>query len=305
MIVDAHAHLWNRVHGRIAGETPVTSKGNGKIRVGEEIMLGMPACLLDCQALADFLVAEMDAAGVDAAVIVQEYLDGEQNDYLLETISRFPDRFFMHGLPNFFCAETLPQQVSALLDCGFRGIKLPAGHLAGKVALDDERLMPAYGMLESVGGVLAVDLSEGQDEVSMMQHILAAYPQLKVALGHFGMPNRGGWPGQLELCRHPNVHIEMGGIVWLYRDEGYPFGSAIKAVRRAIEMVGIDKIMWGSDWPRTMVDFTYRQSLDFLRWSEAFTSDENDLMLGGNAMRLYGFSLPSTTKELLPRITEG
>lgn len=47
---------------------------------------------------------------------------------------------------------------------------------------------------------------------------------------------------------------------------------------------------WGSDWPRAMVDFTYRQSLDFVEASGEFTESEKSAFLGGNAARLYGLS---------------
>ena len=80
-----------------------------------------------------------------------------------------------------------------------------------------------------------------------MQRILEKHPKLKVAIGHFGMPNREGWPGQLELCRHENLCVEMGGVIWLYRHRGYPFPGAIEAIRRARDTVGIDKLMCGSD----------------------------------------------------------
>ena len=102
MIVDAHMHIWSQVHGMIGNKTPVTPVEKGRIRIGDQEMLGMPAYLLDCGARAEFVVAEFDAAGVECGVVVQEYLDGEQNDYLLEAVDRFPDRFLVHGLPNFF-----------------------------------------------------------------------------------------------------------------------------------------------------------------------------------------------------------
>ena len=118
------------------------------------------------------------------------------------------------------------------------------------------------------------------------------------------MPNRGGWPGQLELCRHKNVYIECGGIIWLYRSEGYPFESGRDALKSAGLKVGYDKIMWGSDWPRTMVDFTYRQSLDFILTDDDIGSEDKAAILGANAAKLYGFKKPRLV-DRIPLITEG
>jgi predicted TIM-barrel fold metal-dependent hydrolase len=306
MIVDAHMHIWNKIHGQIGGKTPVTPIKNGMIKIGDTPLLGMPSSHLDCSAVAQLAIAEFDAAGVDVGVVVQEYMDGPQNEYLLEAMKQFPNRFFGHALPNFFDKQGVAREAAALFAKGFRGLKLCGGHLAAQhLALDDPLFMPIYEQMAAQGAVLAVDLSTGEDQVPAMENILKHWPTLRVAIGHFGMVNRKGWPGQLRLCRHEHVYIETGGIVWLYRHEGYPFPGAISAIEQARREVGLEKLMWGSDWPRTMVDFTYRQSLDFVRKSAAFSEDEKQLLLCGNAVRLYGLAAPSPAAAPVGLITEG
>ena len=225
MIVDAHMHIWRQLNGQIAGKIPVIPLGNGMIRIGQTPLLGMPASHLDCSARAEWAIAEFDAAGVDVGVVVQEYMDGEQNEYLMQTKRAAPDRWVVHGLPNFWDKDAVVGESKALLDRGFDGIKLPGGHLAAaNVALT----IPSSSRSTSKSPsrhVLAVDLSEGEAQVPAMENILSRLPKLKVLIGHFGMPNRNGWPGQLRLCRHANVYLETGGIIWLYRKEGYPFAA--------------------------------------------------------------------------------
>ena len=51
----------------------------------------------------------------------------------------------------------------------------------------------------------------------------------------------------------------------------------------------MEKLMWGSDYPRTITAITYRMSYDFITKSEEFTDDEKRLLLGENARRFYGF----------------
>jgi len=305
MIIDAHIHIWQRVHGRIGGRTPVTAVRDGVIRIGDKPVLGMPPYMHECAALAEHVLAEFEAAGVDVGVVVQEYLDGEQNDYLLDVVARCPNRFFVHGLVDLFNPDRAAAAAKRLFARGFRGLKIPAMHLEGKVALDDPRLMSIYRYMEEAALVLAVDLAEGTGQVPMMKGILDRCPQLKVAIGHFGMPNRRGWPDQLELCRFPNVYIETGGVAWLYRDEGYPFSEALDAILRAVDVVGPEKIMWGSDWPRTMVDFTYRQTLEFVRNSERLDATIKAAILGENAARLYGLKRPARPHKPIAMITEG
>lgn len=90
-------------------------------------------------------------------------------------------------------------------------------------------------------------------------------------------------------CRNPNVFIESGGITWLYNSEFYPFPSAVKAIREAADLVGIDKLMWGSDYPRTICAITYKMSYDFVVKSNAFSDEEKAAFLGRNAVKFYGF----------------
>lgn len=304
MRVDAHLHCWNRLHGRIGRDQPVVALGGGRLRIGAQEVRGMPAELLEGLATAEHALAVLDAHGVDAGVIVQEYLDGEQNDYLLEVQRRLAERFFAYALPDFFRpAPELAAQCAALLDRGFRGLKYCGGHLRGATALDDPALMPIHERLEKQEGFWSLDLCEGDEQVPSVEAVIAAFPRLRIAIGHFGMPTRGGWPAQLRLARHDQVRLETGGIVWLYRDEGWPFARAQGALAYAREEVGAEKLMWGSDWPRTMCDFSYAEALGFLAASPLFSARDKELLLGGVAAEFYGFPEPARPREPLPPIT--
>lgn len=304
MIVDAHMHLWDRVDGRIGGATPVVALRDGRIRVGERELLGMPALLHDCRATAERALAEFDAAGVDVGIVVQEYMDGPQNDYLLEVAARHPQRFFGHALPDFFRPDQVVAESFAWFERGLRGLKLSAAHLLGAVELDDRRFFPLWERMQAEQRVLAADLAAGGAQAPAMERILTCFPRLPVALGHFGMVTRGDWLRQVRLARHEQVYVETGGVLWLFRREGYPFRGAIAAIQRAKAEVGIEKLMWGSDWPRTMVDFTYRQALAFLRDADhALDAAERRALLGANAARLYRLA-PRPERAPLALITE-
>ena len=94
--------------------------------------------------------------------------------------------------------------------------------------------------------------------------------------------------------RHPlvgaGVMIESGGITWLFNDEFYPFKGAVKAIREAAELVGMEKLMWGSDYPRTITAITYKMSYDFVVKSSELTEEDKRLFLGENARNFYGFT---------------
>jgi hypothetical protein len=83
--------------------------------------------------------------------------------------------------------------------------------------------------------------------------------------------------------------VESGGITWLYNSEFYPYPTAIRSIRQAADWVGWDRLMWGSDYPRTITAITYRMSYDFVSKSPELSDEQKALFLGGNAQRFYGF----------------
>jgi len=307
MIIDTHMHLWDRVTGD-TGE-PVHSLGNGMITIGGQKMLGMPPYLLDGRASCELFMSVMDAAGVDAAVVTQEYLDGDQNEYLAGVQKKHPDRFFVHGLLEFRRPDRLADEFQEVNErYGFRGVKLPASYLTEadpRIHLTDSRLMAVFEQMENRGMILSADLASGNAQVEEMREAARSFPDMAIVLGHFAMANREGWQEQLSLAEEPNIYIESGGITWLFRTEGPPFPGAKEAFRVAMERVGTDKLMWGSDFPRTMVDFTYEQTLDFLLHGCLFLSDdEKAAILGSTALKLFGFKKPESERQRPKKITE-
>ena len=51
----------------------------------------------------------------------------------------------------------------------------------------------------------------------------------------------------------------------------------------------MEKLMWGSDYPRTITAITYRMSYDFVTKSTELTDQEKQLFLSDNARRFFGF----------------
>ena len=151
-------------------------------------------------------------------------------------------------------------------------------------------MMQMFHYMEDNGAILSIDLADGDTQVGEMKEIIQECPDLKIAIGHFGMVTRQGWEEQILLARNTNVMIESGGITWLFNSEFYPFKGAVRAIKEAIDMVGEDKLMWGSDYPRTITAITYKMSYDFVQKTEELSEEQKALFLGQNAERFYGFT---------------
>ena len=273
MIIDAHAHLWKKQQGIVNGK-PVFDVGGGKSDFGGEIKQMMPPYMTDGENTVERFLANMDYAGVNGAVITQEYIDGNQDEYLLTCKS---DRIKI-------CALYEEKPLGDI--SGFDGIKICAGRLSDKNLLNH---LEPFRIANENGKFISIDLADGDEQTEMMQEIIDMFPDLKIAIGHFGMVTREGWLEQIKLAKNKNVFIESGGITWLFNSEFYPYPSAIKAIIESAELVGYDKLMWGSDYPRTMTAITYKMSLDFLEKSTEISEENKKLILGENARSFYGF----------------
>lgn len=289
-IIDAHSHLWLRQDTTWNG-LRISPMPNGRsMFLGEERQM-LPPFMIDGVNSAEVFLSNMNYAQVGAAVVVQEFIDGIQNDYLMEVAQKYPDRFFVCGMCDYFHSGFYEQAVS-LIAQGFKGIAIPGHRLLtdeGRVMLNSAEMMRMYRYMEQHHVILSVTLADGDLQVDEMEEVISECPQLRIAIGHFGMPTVEGWREQLLLARHEHVMLESGGITWLYNEEFYPYPSAIRVIREAIDTVGADKLMWGSDYPRTITAITYRMSYDFVLKTKELSDQEKRLFLGENARRFYGF----------------
>jgi L-galactono-1,5-lactonase len=290
-IIDAHAHLWLHQDTEVNG-MKIKTLENGRSLFMGEIRQMVPPFITDGRNTAEIFLSNMDYAQVSAAVITQEYIDGLQNDYLWEVQNNYPHRFLCCGMVDARVSGYL-QHGEALIRKGFKAIKLPAGRLVlpdKRIWLTCDDMMQLFRLMEQNDLLFSVDLADGDLQVAEIEEIIREFPKLRIAIGHFGMVTQSHWLEQIRLARHPNVRIESGGITWLFNDEFYPFKGAVKAIREAAGEVGIEKLMWGSDYPRTITAITYRMSYDFVLKSDELTPEEKAAFLGKNAAAFYGFT---------------
>ncbi len=297
MIIDSHAHLWLQQYAELPDGGRVRQLKNGRADFfGEERQM-LPPFMIDGRNSAEVFLSNMDYAQVSAAVITQEFIDGNQNAYLEDVQTRFPDRFLCCGMCHYLRPGFL-EEAKRLIEKGFRAIAIPAHRLPlegdSRVWLNKGEMLEMFRLMESKGIILSITLAPGDLQVKEMEDVIAACPALKIAIGHFGMVTCPGWQEQIKLARHPGVMIESGGITWLFNSEFYPFEGAVDAIKEAADLVGIEKLMWGSDYPRTITAITYRMSYDFILKTPRLTEAEKLAFLGDNARRFYAFRhLPS------------
>lgn len=279
LIIDAHSHLWLKQNTMVDGKRILSLKNGRSIFMDEEVQM-IPPFIIDGKNTAEVFLSNMDYAQVGGAVVVQEVIDGNQNSYLTEVQQRYPNRFCCMGM------AWNVEEAKSVIDAGLKGIAFP-GHRLKESLLT---LLPVFKLMEKNGLICSMCLADDEQQIGQMAEVIQECPELKVAIGHFGMPTTKSFKSQVLLARlGKHVMIETGGITWLYHPEFYPYPTAVRRICEAAEWVGIERLMWGSDYPRTITAITYRMSYDFIEKSSELSNREKTLLLGENAYDFYGF----------------
>ena len=233
-MIDAHVHLWLSQRGEVNG-LPVYDLGEGRSQFGSEVRQMMPPYMTDGVNSAERLLANMNFSQIGGAVVTQEYIDGPQDEYLRAVRRAWPERFRVCAL---YTEKGLP------CTAGMDGIKLCGGRMKDQDLTHHEEV---FRLAAEQDMFIAIDMADGDTQTGSLREMARQYPQLRIAIGHFGMVTVPGWQEQIRLARLPNVYVESGGITWLYNSEYYPYPSAVRAILAARDICGMDKLMWGSD----------------------------------------------------------
>ena len=73
--------------------------------------------------------------------------------------------------------------------------------------LNCDEMMEMFHYMEDKNIILSIDLADGNTQVQEMKEIIQECPQLKIAIGHFGMVTTPHWQEQIKLARHTRVMI--------------------------------------------------------------------------------------------------
>lgn len=263
-----------------------------------------PPDLENIEATPDRMVAEMNVAGVDAAVLQSDHVYGARiNTYYAEAMQRFPGRFIPLAQirePEANTPDELESLERAVLVQGCKGLYFSVELFAfdGYVDhIDDTKFEPLWDMVRKLEIPLFWYLDpRKQDRVASFMSCIAeanrwaeAHPDIPAVLTHGPVPaaiiHEIGIPDEVwALLQRPNMHVEM---LMQAKFPEYPFPEGQEMLKQFCVRVGIEKLMWGSDMPYGSMWCTYKQAVDYVRLHCDFLSQaEKDLFLGGNVARL-------------------
>ncbi|MFC1932068.1 amidohydrolase family protein [Chloroflexota bacterium] len=284
MIIDFHTHIF-----------PPRIKKNRSKYIDSDACFAILYSSTDAKlATADELIASMDKDGVDMSVVLNygwttHELCVETNDYILESIARYPKRLigFCTVQPRSFKASL--DEIERCAKGGVRGV----GEMRPDMQLldmrDDEVMKPFIEVITKHNLILLTHASEpvgheypgkGGITPDILYPLITNFPDLALVCAHWG----GGLPFYALM---PEVKKAMSNV--FFDTAASPFLYSPQIYNQVIQLVGADKILFGSDYPLLAQSRLLKEikSLDLPEEAER-------LILSGNAQRLLGIKSESS-----------
>jgi L-fuconolactonase len=275
-VIDAHLHLWDLQRSAYSWITPELGP-------------------LHTTITAERAEGELAAVGVERAVLVQAEDSVADTEFLLEVAA---EHEWVAGVVGWVQLDD-PAVAAAQLDRfaadpAFRGVR----HLVHDDARDDFLALPAVrtslGLLAERG--LPFDVPDAWPRhLAATAELAGALPGLTVVLDHLGKPPHGrtDFPAWREafaaVAARPNTVAKVSGLQ--VRGEPFTVAGIRPAWESALELFGPDRLLWGSDWPMTLLTAGYAGTWEVMaELVGELTEKERDRILEGTAQRVYRLS---------------
>jgi L-fuconolactonase len=253
----------------------------------------------DSRATVEQLIYEMDANGVEQALVVCAAIgkNPENIEYVAAGRDRFPDRI----------------RLVADLDCTWSSTYHEPGSADRLRALDDRYGLTGFAhytgdhndgwLLSAEADALLAVASERGLLVSLgagpawhadLRTLAGKHPTVPILCQTLGGANAAGGVDSPDLnevlasAAVANIYIKAAGFHYSSaRGWDYPWPDAVAVLGRLFDAYGSERLCWGSDFPASARFCTFRQSLEVVReYCPFFTDDDLRLVLGGTLQRV-------------------
>ncbi|HZN25858.1 MAG TPA: amidohydrolase family protein [Burkholderiales bacterium] len=236
---------------------------------------------------ADDLLAEMNAAGVDAVIIVPPGWEGDRNDLGLEAARLHPTRFAVMGRLD----PTAPESRSMISrwrnQPGMLGLRFTFHTPQMEPLLTEGHLDWLWSEAEKHGVPLMVLVPPRL--LPVIAAVGQRHPGLKLTLDHLSVP-RGKKDAEAfahldelaKLAALPNVAVKATSLPH-YTTEAYPHRSVHTHLRKVIDAFGPKRVFWGTDMTK-LAPGSYRQVVTMVTEEMPWLADEDKAWLMGRGI---------------------
>lgn len=297
MIIDTHCHVWD--------EESVSDELRAML-IGTAEKFNFDVSLI-LDGTPERLIKEMDEAGIDKTVILgldYEYLFRghvsykEYNDRVAGYVEDHPDRLIgFAGIDPRRGKEAIKELERCIGELGLAGVKL--WPLMGFYP-DDPKFYPFYERVEELGAVILCHTGAGPQKTYLkycrpayVDTVAVDFPKIKIMMAHIGDP----WTSEAITVagKNPNVYIDVSAWEPVFKFAPFAFFQTLVQAKMTC---GIDKILFGTDWPLFSPILSLEQWVKGIKNIELpsplklmglpeFTEEEKSKILGGNAAKIF------------------
>lgn len=238
---------------------------------------------------AERLLDDMDAVGVDEAVVVgYPICDWTDNYYTLECAAEY-DR--LHGVVMLdpFAPDAAEQLREAMATDGVLGFRL--GAACPRDAMWEYFDPSVTWLRESIEETefwnaaretdAYVQILVDETQLDQAVDLVETYPELTYAFDHFAHadpatpPSEAAFSRFAELAEYDTVAVKVSEIV--HRStEGFPYADVHDHVRWFLEEFGRERVVWGSDYPNVSDEASYADAIDWLTHVDGLSATDRE-----------------------------
>jgi L-fuconolactonase len=245
---------------------------------------------------ADDLLNEMNAAGVDAVIIVPPGWEGDRNDLALDASRLHPTRFAVMGRLD----PTLPESRSMISrwrnQPGMLGLRFTFHTPQMEPLLTEGHLGWLWGEAEKHGVPLMVLVPPRL--LPAIAAVAQRHPDLKLTLDHLSVPQGkkdteafAHLDDLVKLASLPNVAVKATSLSH-YTTDAYPHRTVHAHLRKVLDAFGPKRVFWGTDMTK-LPPGSYRQSVTMvteeMRW---LTEEDKAWLMGRGICEWLGWQHP-------------
>lgn len=240
------------------------------------------------------LEPELQAAGIEQTVVVQAANSYADTDSMLEHADVHP---WIGGVIGW--APLLePDEAARALDRyrrhpRFRGIRHLIHDEPDPDWIMQERVVEGLGALAERDLIFEV-VAVFPNHLRHVPTLAEKLPSLRMIIDHLAKPpikerSMEPWASQMAAAAsYPNVYAKVSGLNTAADPDAWSAADLKPYVDLVIERFGVDRLMFGSDWPVCLLAGDYQKVwTETNRALEGCSEAEKDALLGGTAARVY------------------
>lgn len=297
--IDVHTHLIENICG-IGSEGELRPIGNGKaIYASGKVIQLIPEKYGDRSLTPEVLLDVFNENNVEFGVCLQGNYAGFQNIYTYESAKKYPDKLIPAATYDPFFRNK-QKIINHLFDeLKIKVIKMEVSNGSGLMAnhhtvnLNGEVMNEVYQMISEHNLIFFIDIGRPFNncyQVDAIKEVAMKYPEITFIICHLTAPQHNQMDILIENMNKlnlKNVYFDIASLPNNSKQQ-YPFIESQMYIKEAINIIGKDKILWGSDFPAAMNFCSYKESYSYIEESSILSSEEKQAILYDNAKRIFG-----------------